>query len=117
MRVAAVLGERGANGLRWTGWYTEVKHLEVDFVRSAFTLPWRRPKSPFLNVQIDYNEESMRYNIGVSAIVRVWLRDGASHEDVGYGKLENSKSKADGLDKVSFRWSLGCILEGEEAWR
>lgn len=45
----------------------------------------------------------MRYNLGVSAIVRVWLRDGASHEDVGYGKLENSKSKADGLDKVSFR--------------
>lgn len=32
--------------------------------------------------------------------MRVSLPDGASHEDVGYGKLENTKSKADGLDKV-----------------
>ena len=31
--------------------------------------------------------------------MRVWLRDGGGHEDVGYGKLENTKSKADGLDK------------------
>lgn len=36
----------------------------------------------------------------MTAIVRVRLQDGASHEDVGYGKLENSKSKADALDKV-----------------
>ncbi|KAI5474239.1 DNA repair and recombination protein RAD52 [Pseudohyphozyma bogoriensis] len=63
----------------FNGWFTEVKTLEVDF--------------------IDFNPETNRFNMGVSAIVRVWLRDGASHEDVGYGKLENTKSKADGLDK------------------
>jgi DNA repair and recombination protein RAD52 len=49
---------------------------------------------------VDHNEETGRYNIGVTALVRVRLRDGTSHEDVGYGKLENTKSKADGLDKV-----------------
>lgn len=38
--------------------------------------------------------------MGVTAIVRVRLPDGASHEDIGYGKLENTKSKGDGLDKV-----------------
>lgn len=41
-----------------------------------------------------------RWCIGVSAIVKVWLRDGACHEDVGYGKIENAKSKGDALDKV-----------------
>lgn len=45
--------------------------------------------------------DSVRYNIGVTAIVRVWTKDGGSHEDVGFGQIENAKSKADGLDKVS----------------
>lgn len=36
----------------------------------------------------------------MTAIVRVRLPDGASHEDIGFGKLENAKSKGDGLDKV-----------------
>lgn len=52
-------------------------------------------------MQVDFDPETRRYCMGVSAIVRVRLQDGASHEDIGYGKLENSKSKADGLDKVS----------------
>ncbi|ORY92854.1 Rad52/22 family double-strand break repair protein-domain-containing protein, partial [Leucosporidium creatinivorum] len=63
----------------YNGWYTEIKEINIDFV--------------------DFNEETKRYCMGVSAIVRVRLQDGASHEDVGYGKLENTKSKADGLDK------------------
>jgi len=50
---------------------------------------------------MDFNPDTNRFNIGCSAIVRVWLADGASHEDVGYGKAENAKSKADALDKVS----------------
>ena len=49
---------------------------------------------------IDYNEESKRYTVGVTAIIRVTLRDGVYHEDVGYGMLENSKSKGMALDKV-----------------
>ncbi|KLO09402.1 Rad52 22 double-strand break repair protein [Schizopora paradoxa] len=48
---------------------------------------------------IDFNEDSKRYNVGVSAVVRVTLRDGVFHEDVGYGMLENSKSKGAALDK------------------
>ncbi|KAK2461230.1 hypothetical protein APHAL10511_006757 [Amanita phalloides] len=48
---------------------------------------------------IDYSEESRRYTVGVTAIVRVTLRDGVHHEDVGYGMLENSKSKGMALDK------------------
>lgn len=40
-----------------------------------------------------------KFNVGVSAIVRITLRNGSSHEDVGYGKIENCRSKADALDK------------------
>ena len=32
--------------------------------------------------------------------VRVMLRDGVFHEDIGYGALENAKSKGAALDKV-----------------
>ncbi|GAA5901361.1 hypothetical protein JCM5296_006769 [Sporobolomyces johnsonii] len=63
----------------YNGWFTDIKYLEADF--------------------IDYDPDTKRYSMGVTAIIRVRLQDGASHEDVGYGKLENTKSKADGLDK------------------
>jgi DNA repair and recombination protein RAD52 len=49
---------------------------------------------------IDFSEESKKFNVGVTAIVRVTLRDGVFHEDIGYGILENSKSKGAALDKV-----------------
>ncbi|KAF9517727.1 hypothetical protein BS47DRAFT_1290541 [Hydnum rufescens UP504] len=61
------------------GWSTSVVNLTVDF--------------------IDLNQESQRFSIGVTAIVRVALREGAFHEDVGYGAIENMKSKAAALDK------------------
>ena len=64
----------------FNGWSSSVVNITTDFV--------------------DYNEESRRYNVGVTAIVRVTLRDGVYHEDVGYGLLENSKSKGAALDKV-----------------
>ncbi|KAJ8693851.1 DNA repair protein rad52, variant 2 [Pleurotus ostreatus] len=48
---------------------------------------------------IDTHEEGRRHNVGVTAIVRVTLRDGVFHEDVGYGVIENAKSKGAALDK------------------
>ncbi|GAA5943697.1 uncharacterized protein JCM15063_005808 [Sporobolomyces koalae] len=63
----------------YNGWFTDIKFLETDFCEE--------------------NPQSGRWSMGVTAIVRVRLPDGASHEDVGYGKLENAKSKGDGLDK------------------
>ncbi len=64
----------------YNGWSSSIVSLTVDF--------------------IDFSEESKRYNVGVTAIVRVTLRDGVFHEDVGYGLLENSKSKGQAIDKV-----------------
>ncbi|KAJ2925390.1 hypothetical protein H1R20_g11713, partial [Candolleomyces eurysporus] len=63
----------------FNGWSSSVVNLTTDF--------------------IDYSEESRRYNISVTALVRVTLRDGVFHEDVGSGMIENAKSKGQALDK------------------
>lgn len=65
----------------FNGWSSNVVNLTTDY--------------------IDFSEESKKFNVGVTAIVRVTLRDGVFHEDIGYGILENSKSKGAALDKVS----------------
>ncbi|KAM6936913.1 DNA repair protein RAD52 homolog [Xenentodon cancila] len=41
-----------------------------------------------------------RFYVGVSAFVRVQLKDGSFHEDVGYGVSEGLKSKALSLEKA-----------------
>ena len=41
-----------------------------------------------------------RVNVGVTSIVRVTLRDGAFHEDIGYGEALNLKSRSGALDKA-----------------
>ncbi len=64
----------------FNGWSSSIVNLTTDF--------------------IDLNEETKRFTIGVTAVIRVTLRDGVFHEDVGYGMLENSKSKGAALDKV-----------------
>ena len=37
------------------------------------------------------NEQTQRYCVGVKAIVKVTLYDSVSHEDVGFGMLDNCK--------------------------
>jgi hypothetical protein len=37
----------------------------------------------------------------MSAVVRVTLKDGTYHDDVGYGMAENVKSKGAALEKVA----------------
>ncbi|KAG5646764.1 hypothetical protein DXG03_002450 [Asterophora parasitica] len=63
----------------FNGWSSSVVSLTTDFM--------------------DYNEESRRYNVGTTAIMRVTLRDGVFHEDIGYGMVENAKGKGAALDK------------------
>lgn len=70
----------------FNGWSSSVISLTTDF--------------------IDYNEETRRYNVGATALVKVTLRDGTFHEDVGYGTLDNAKSKGAALDKVRFCLSV-----------
>ena len=48
-----------------------------------------------------------KFYVGVSSTVRVELKDGAFHEDIGYGVCEGMKSKALSLEKA--RKVLGWI--------
>ncbi|KAG1876262.1 hypothetical protein F4604DRAFT_688031 [Suillus subluteus] len=63
----------------FNGWSSQIVNMTTDYM--------------------DYNEESKRCNVGVSCIIRVTLRYGVFHEDVGYGAAENAKGKAQAIDK------------------
>ncbi|CAH1783485.1 unnamed protein product [Owenia fusiformis] len=62
----------------FNGWSHSVTHQTVDFVDS-------------------YNS---KYYVGVSAFVKVQLKDGVYHEDIGYGVCEGMKSKALSIEKA-----------------
>jgi DNA repair and recombination protein RAD52 len=71
----------------YNGWSSTVTSLETDFV--------------------DMDPESRRWNVGVTAIVKITLKDGTYHEDIGYGTGENLRSKGTALDKVGYHF--GCL--------
>lgn len=64
----------------FNGWSSEIKDLQVDFV--------------------DENPTTGKVSLGLSVVVRVTLRDGTFHEDIGYGHMENSKGKAAAFEKA-----------------
>jgi len=47
---------------------------------------------------VDHNQG--RFYVGVSAVVKVQLKDGSFHEDVGYGVCEGMRSKALSIEKA-----------------
>lgn len=92
----------------FNGWSSAVRDISIDFVCSSV-----KPLAAYLRLkaksvprhvssQLDYSEETGRWNVHVTALVRITLPDGCYHEDVGCGKMDNCKSKADALDKVCF---------------
>jgi len=62
----------------FNGWSHSVTHQNIDFVDQVGT----------------------KYYVGVSAFVKVQLKDGVFHEDIGYGVAEGMKSKALSLEKA-----------------
>ncbi|TVY90569.1 DNA repair and recombination protein rhm52, partial [Lachnellula willkommii] len=64
----------------FNGWSSQIMDVQVDFV--------------------DENPQTMKVSLGLSVIVRVTLRDGTFHEDVGYGHMENAKGKAAAFEKA-----------------
>ncbi|SMY29275.1 unnamed protein product [Zymoseptoria tritici ST99CH_1A5] len=64
----------------FNGWSSSIQNVQIDFV--------------------DENPSTQRINLGLSTIVRVTLRDGAFHEDIGYGHCENVKGKAAAFEKA-----------------
>ena len=50
---------------------------------------------------IDFVDHSQgKFYVGVSAFVKVQLKDGIFHEDIGYGVSEGMRSKALSIEKV-----------------
>lgn len=64
----------------FNGWSSSIQNIQVDFA--------------------DENPQTQRVSIGLSVIVRVTLRDGTFHEDIGYGSIENAKGKAVAFEKA-----------------
>ncbi|KAJ3046862.1 DNA repair protein rad52 [Rhizophlyctis rosea] len=62
----------------FNGWSSSIVDLTPDFV----------------------DIEHGRVSVGISVIVRITLKDGTYHEDVGYGSIENAKTKAAAFEKA-----------------
>ncbi|TKA76787.1 hypothetical protein B0A55_05842 [Friedmanniomyces simplex] len=64
----------------FNGWSSSIQNVQIDFV--------------------DEHPENGKITLGLSTIVRVTLRDGTFHEDIGYGHIENCKGKAAAFEKA-----------------
>ncbi|KAL4956579.1 hypothetical protein BDW69DRAFT_79504 [Aspergillus filifer] len=64
----------------FNGWSSSIKDIQIDFV--------------------DESPNTGKVSLGLSVITRVTLRDGAYHEDIGYGHIENCKGKAAAFEKA-----------------
>ncbi|MCJ1476691.1 DNA repair protein rad52 [Lambiella insularis] len=64
----------------FNGWSSGIRDVTVDF--------------------IDESQSTGKITLGLSVIVRVTLKDGTYHEDIGYGHIENCKGKAAAFEKA-----------------
>ncbi|CAI6338717.1 unnamed protein product [Periconia digitata] len=62
------------------GWSSSLGQVQVDFV--------------------DENTQNGKVCLGLSIIVRITLKSGTYHEDIGYGSIENGKGKAASFEKA-----------------
>ncbi|KAJ9634947.1 DNA repair protein rad52 [Coniosporium tulheliwenetii] len=65
----------------FNGWSSAIRDVQIDFV--------------------DENQSTGQITLGLSIIVRVTLRDGTFHDDVGYGHVENCNGKAAAFEKAN----------------
>ncbi|KAF4766796.1 hypothetical protein N7455_005660 [Penicillium solitum] len=64
----------------FNGWSSSIQKIQIDFVEE--------------------NQNTGKISLGLSVIMRVTLRDGTFHEDIGYGHIENCKGKAAAFEKA-----------------
>lgn len=60
---------------------------------------WNMTVGEFTTDYLDVNEKTGRVNLGVSVIIRVSLKDGTYREDIGYGLMDNARSKGMAFEK------------------
>ena len=88
---------RGAGGMKLT--YVEGWRV-IDLANTTFAFNGWSCK--LLQCVTEFAEEtsSGKWNVACSATVRVTLRDGTSHEDVGFGTAEGLRSRSASLEKA-----------------
>lgn len=64
----------------FNGWSSSIQNIQIDFA--------------------DENPQTQRVSIGLSVIVRITLKDGTYHEDIGYGSIDNARGKAMAFEKA-----------------
>ncbi|KAH7061440.1 hypothetical protein B0J12DRAFT_592793 [Macrophomina phaseolina] len=64
----------------FNGWSSSIRDTTIDFV--------------------DQSQSSGKVSLGLSVIIRVTLKDGTYHEDIGYGHIENCTGKAAAFEKA-----------------
>ena len=79
----------------YNGWSHSVTQQSIDFVDH------HEVRIYFLSYKSKFKCYTQgKYFVGTSAIVKVMLKDGAFHEDIGYGVSEGMRSKALSLEKA-----------------
>lgn len=64
----------------FNGWNSEIRSTTVDYV--------------------DDHGGNGRFSIGLSVVIRISLKDGTFHEDIGYGSVENAKGRPAAFEKA-----------------
>lgn len=60
---------------------------------------WNFSLGEFVTDYCDVSERTGRVSLGLSVVARITLRDGAFREDIGYGIMENARSKGAAYEK------------------
>ena len=86
-------------------WYgaDEIPAEYIDtFITEATKFFEQRSSLAKMKLKHDYyeNPQTFKISLGLSVIIRVTLRDGTYHEDIGYGHIENCKGKAAAFEKA-----------------
>lgn len=61
----------------FNGWNSEVRSIQVDYL----------------------DDRNGKFSLGLSTIVRITLQNGCFHEDIGYGHIENARTRAMAFEK------------------
>ena len=64
----------------FNGWSSSIQNIQIDFV--------------------DEHPQNEKISLGLSVVVRITLKDGTYHEDIGYGHIDNCKGKAAAFAKA-----------------
>ena len=86
----AISKRQGPNG-QYVHYIETWKAIELANLTFGFN-GW---SSRIMEINNDYIEQTQqgKFNCGVSAIIRVSLKDGSFHEDIGYGASDNQKHR------------------------